>query len=60
MISGIEIQYPDGRETQRIGIVPDVEVKPTIKGISAGLDEPLAKALELINQNITKPETIKD
>jgi len=26
MISGIGGQYPDGRETQRIGIVPNVEV----------------------------------
>ena len=32
MISGIGVYYPDGTETQRVGIVPDVEVKPTIKG----------------------------
>lgn len=49
MISGIGIYYPDGRETQRIGIVPDIEVKPTIKGISEGRDELLEKAIEIIN-----------
>lgn len=27
MISGIGVYYPDGKETQRIGIIPDIEVK---------------------------------
>jgi C-terminal processing protease CtpA/Prc len=49
MISGIGIYYPDGRETQRIGIVPDIEVKPTIQGIKKGEDELLEKAIEIIN-----------
>jgi C-terminal processing protease CtpA/Prc len=47
-ISGIGVYYPDGRETQRIGIVPDVEVKPTIQGIREGRDEVLEKAVQLI------------
>jgi len=47
-ISGIGIYYPDGKETQRIGIVPNIEVKPTIKGISEGRDEVLEKAIEII------------
>jgi C-terminal processing protease CtpA/Prc len=49
-ISGIGVYYPDGRETQRIGLVPDIEVKPTIKGIIYGKDELLEKAIEIINQ----------
>jgi C-terminal processing protease CtpA/Prc len=49
MISGIGIYYPDGRETQRIGIVPDIELKPTIKGIKEGRDEVLERALQIIN-----------
>jgi C-terminal processing protease CtpA/Prc len=49
MISGIGVYYPDGTETQRIGIVPDIEVKPTIDGIKNGKDEVLEKAIELIN-----------
>ena len=48
MISGIGVYYPDGEETQRVGIVPDIEVKPTIKGIREGRDELLEKAIELI------------
>lgn len=49
MISGIGIYYPDGRETQGIGIVPDVEVKPTIDGIKNNKDEVLEKATKWIN-----------
>jgi len=48
-ISGLGVYYPDGRETQRIGIVPDIVVKPTIKGIKQGKDEVLDKAIEFIN-----------
>ncbi len=42
--------YPDGRQTQRIGIVPDIEIHPTIQGIRNGRDELLEKAMEIINQ----------
>ncbi|WP_343591753.1 S41 family peptidase [Flavobacterium sp.] len=37
--------YPDKKETQRIGIVPDIEVKPTILGIQQGRDEVLERAI---------------
>lgn len=50
MISGVGVYYPDERETQRIGIVPDIEIKPTIKGIIEGRDELLEKAIQLINE----------
>ena len=46
-MSGLGVYYPDGRETQRIGIVPDIEVRPTIKGILAGHDEVLDKAIDV-------------
>lgn len=49
-ISGIGVYYPDGTETQRIGIVPDAEVKPTIQGVREGKDEVLEAALKYINQ----------
>lgn len=49
-ITGIGVYYPDGTETQRVGIVPDVEVRPTIQGIKAGKDELLDKALEIIHK----------
>jgi hypothetical protein len=48
LISGIGVYYPDGSETQRVGIVPDIEVRPTIAGIKAGRDEVLEKAIEII------------
>ncbi|MDR2918957.1 MAG: peptidase S41 [Tannerella sp.] len=48
-ISGIGVYYPNGEETQRIGIIPDIEVKPTIQGIRDNKDEVLEKALEIIN-----------
>ena len=47
-ISGLGVYYPDGRETQRVGIVPDVVVTPTIQGIRAGRDELLERAEQLI------------
>jgi C-terminal processing protease CtpA/Prc len=49
MISGIGVYYPNGTETQRIGIVPDVEVKPTVDGIKNNKDEVLEKAVKWIN-----------
>ncbi|HWA33950.1 MAG TPA: S41 family peptidase [Cyclobacteriaceae bacterium] len=57
MISGIGVYYPDGRETQRVGIVPDIEVKPTIKGIKEGKDEPLDKAISIINGKMDPVKT---
>jgi C-terminal processing protease CtpA/Prc len=48
MISGIGVYYPDNKPTQRVGIVPDIEVKPTIDGIRDGRDEVLEEALRQI------------
>lgn len=45
MISGIGVFYPDRSPTQRIGIIPDLEVRPTIAGIRAGRDEVLETAV---------------
>jgi C-terminal processing protease CtpA/Prc len=41
LISGIGVFYPDGGATQRLGIVPDLVVRPTVAGIRAGRDEVL-------------------
>ena len=48
MISGIGVFYPDKTPTQGIGIVPNVEVRPTIAGVQAGRDEVLEEALRQI------------
>ncbi|MNX54955.1 Peptidase family S41 [compost metagenome] len=45
IFTGFGIFYPNKKETQRIGIVPDVEVKPTILGIQQGKDEVLDRAI---------------
>lgn len=49
-ISGNGVYYPDGKETQRTGIIPDIEVKPSIKGIREGRDGLLEKAIEFIKR----------
>jgi C-terminal processing protease CtpA/Prc len=50
---GIRASFPsgewhraDGRPIQRIGIQPDIVVRPTIEGIRAGRDEVLERAIE--------------
>lgn len=50
IFSGLGIYYPDGGETQRIGIKPDVVVRPTVESIRNKEDLLLLKALELIDQ----------
>lgn len=50
MISGLGVYYPNGKETQRVGIVPDIVVKPSIKGIKEGKDEVLERAIKVIEQ----------
>lgn len=48
MISGIGVFYPDHRPTQRVGIVPDAVVRPTIAGIRAGRDEVMEAAIQRV------------
>ncbi|MEL0644264.1 S41 family peptidase [Olleya sp. Ti.3.14] len=60
MISGIGVYYPDGTPTQRVGIVPDIEVKPTIKGLIEGRDELIEKAIEIIDDAKITPINAKD
>ena len=46
--SGLGVFYPDGTPTQRIGIVPDIVVTPTISGIQNAVDEVLQRAVALV------------
>jgi C-terminal processing protease CtpA/Prc len=43
--TGQAVFHADGRQLQRIGLIPDIEVRPTIAGIQAGRDEVLENAL---------------
>ncbi|HJP95219.1 MAG TPA: S41 family peptidase [Pyrinomonadaceae bacterium] len=53
MISGIGVFYPDKKPTQRIGMIPDRDVKPTIAGIRAGRDEVLEAAIrEIVGKDV--------
>ena len=45
-ISGVGVYYPDGRETQRVGIVPDIFVTPSINDIKNGKDRLLEVPLK--------------
>jgi hypothetical protein len=60
MISGIGVFYPDKKPTQRIGIVPNVEIRPTIEGIRAGRDEALEEALRQILGDHVPTSTIEN
>lgn len=48
MISGIGVFYPDKKPTQRIGVIPDREVKPTVAGIREGRDQVLEAAIRQV------------
>jgi hypothetical protein len=54
--------YPDYTPTQRIGIIPDYEIRPTIQGIRENRDEVLEFALNCVFvgiEDITNNEEIK-
>lgn len=51
MISGLGVFYPDRRPTQRVGIIPDVVVQPTVNGIAEGRDEVVEAAVRLISES---------
>lgn len=50
-ISGIGVYYPDGRCTQRVGIIPDIEIVPRVENIREGKDTLLHKAIEIIENS---------
>jgi C-terminal processing protease CtpA/Prc len=51
--SGHDVRHPDGRQLQRIGLVPDVPVAPTIQGIREGRDEVLERAERYLEEEVT-------
>ena len=48
--TGHDVRHADGRQLQRVGLVPHVEVKPTIKGIREGKDEVLDRAIKFVQE----------
>jgi C-terminal processing protease CtpA/Prc len=50
--TGQAVRHADGRQLQRIGLVPHIEVKPTIAGLRQGKDEVLEKAVQYLETQI--------
>jgi C-terminal processing protease CtpA/Prc len=46
--SGQSVTFPDGRRLQRLGLMPDITVTPTIGGIRTGRDELLEAAIRFL------------
>lgn len=57
MISGLGVFYPDKRPTQRVGIRPDVEARPSLVGIRAGRDEVLEVGIrQILGSSVSSTE----
>ncbi|WP_176433927.1 S41 family peptidase [Myxococcus sp. AM011] len=50
LFTGQRFETPDGRAVQGVGLRPDVEVHPTVRGLRAGRDEVLERALTLLRE----------
>lgn len=48
--TGQSVRHPDGSRLQRVGIVPDVEARPTLAGVRAGRDDVLERAIEVLRK----------
>jgi C-terminal processing protease CtpA/Prc len=50
MFTGHDVRHADGRQLQRVGLVPHVEVAPTVRGIREGRDEVLERAVRFLQE----------
>ncbi len=48
--TGQSVRHADGTQLQRVGIVPDIEAHPTLRGIRDGRDELIERAIEFLSQ----------
>jgi C-terminal processing protease CtpA/Prc len=53
--TGHDVRHADGRQLQRVGLVPDVAVAPTRKGLHDGKDEVLDRAVEVLEADLGRP-----
>jgi C-terminal processing protease CtpA/Prc len=58
-ISGIGVFYPDRRATQRVGILPDIRISPSAKGLRAGRDEVLEAGIRAILGASASPQSVE-
>jgi C-terminal processing protease CtpA/Prc len=54
--SGHDVRHADGRQLQRVGLVPHIEVRPTIQGIREGRDEVLERAETYLKESFHAPD----
>lgn len=50
--SGTEVRRPDGGQIQRVGLTPQIDVRPTVKGVRAGTDEVLERAQQWLKEQL--------
>ncbi len=48
--TGQGVEHTDGRQLQRIGLQPRISAKPTLRGLRAGKDEVLDRAIRFLTQ----------
>jgi C-terminal processing protease CtpA/Prc len=53
VFTGHDVRHLDGRQLQRVGLRPQVYVRPTLPGLQAGKDEVLDRALEFLKGTST-------
>ena len=53
--SNTELRRPDGGQLQRVGLSPQVDARPTVKGIRAGSDEVLDRAQAWLKEQLDPP-----
>lgn len=56
MFSSQGIYTPEMKQTQRIGLAPDIEVHPTVKGIQEGRDELMEAAVAFLRNGDRREE----
>ncbi|HEX8820545.1 MAG TPA: S41 family peptidase [Archangium sp.] len=48
LFTGHDVRHLDGRQLQRVGLRPQVHVRPTLSGLQSGRDEVLERAVEFL------------
>jgi carboxyl-terminal processing protease len=51
-MTGLGVFYPDGTQTQRVGVKIDVPVKVTVRGLVEGRDEYMEKVSEILGKKV--------
>ena len=46
----LKVTFPDGRQSNRIGLAPDIYVERTVAGVRDGIDEQMAYAIDFLTR----------